>query len=100
MSGETGCEDLGLGLQPPEGSGMDYAVAVALESVAVGMFGFGVTPAPTSIHREPQARQHRSVSRPTARQSRRRFEAPPGPPARAGCAADPEVCAPRRASSA
>ena len=62
MIGETGCENLGLGLQPPEGAGMDDAVAVALEGVAVGMFRFGVAPAPASLHRKPQARQHHSTA--------------------------------------
>src|ERR1019366_10766078 len=71
MIGEAGSENLGLGLQPPKGSGMDYAVAVPLESVAVGMFGFGVATAPASLHRETQARQHRRTPWPTARQSRR-----------------------------
>ncbi len=38
-------EDLGLGLQAAEGTGVDDAVAVALIVVAVGMGGLGVTAA-------------------------------------------------------
>jgi len=91
MIGETGCEDLGFGLQPPEGPGMDDAVAVALEGVAVGMFGFRVAPAPASLHRKTAgapASQHREAYRgatsPYAlnRHLADRF--------RALCAADPE----------
>ena len=58
MVGQPGREDLGLGLQPAEGTGMNHAVAVALESVAVRVLGFGISPPPASLHRKSQPRQH------------------------------------------
>ena len=58
MVGEAGREDLGLGFQAAEGARMNHAVAVALESIAVGMLGFGIAPAPASLHRKSQPRQH------------------------------------------
>jgi hypothetical protein len=41
---------------------MNHAVAVALESVAVGVFGFGVLPPPASLYRKSQARQHEKAA--------------------------------------
>ena len=57
MVGEAGGEDLGLVLQPPEGAGVNDAVAVALEFVAIGMGQFGITAAPRPLHRKPQVRE-------------------------------------------
>ena len=62
MIGQAGSEDLGLGLQAAEGTGMNHAVAVALESVAVRVFGFGVSPPPASLYRKSQARQHEKAA--------------------------------------
>ncbi len=56
--GEAGRENLRLGFQPAEGTGMNHAVAVALEGVAVRMRGFGISPPPASLHRKSQPRQH------------------------------------------
>jgi hypothetical protein len=58
MIGETWSEDLGFGLQAAERAGMNYAVAVALESVTVRVSGFGVSPPPASLYRKSQPRQH------------------------------------------
>ena len=62
MVGQAGSEDLRFGLQAAKGTGMNHAVAVALESVAVGMFGFGVLPPPASLYRKSQARQHEKAA--------------------------------------
>jgi hypothetical protein len=62
MIGQAGSEDLGLGLKAPEGTGMNHAVAVALENIAVGVFGFGVSPPPASLYRKSQARQHEKAA--------------------------------------
>ena len=53
-------EHLGLGLQAPERAGMHHAIPVALEGVAVRVLGFRIAPPAASLHRESQARQHRS----------------------------------------
>src|ERR1039458_5145998 len=58
MVGKAGSEDLGLRLQAAEGAGMNHAVAVALEGVAVRVFGFGVSPPPASRYWKSQPRQH------------------------------------------
>ena len=58
MVGQARSEDLGLCLQTAKGTGMNDAVAVALESVAVRVFGFGVSPPPASLYRKSQPRQH------------------------------------------
>jgi hypothetical protein len=63
MIGQAGSEDLGLSLKPAEGTGMNYAVAVALKSIAVRVFGFGVSPPPASLYRKSQARQHETAAR-------------------------------------
>jgi hypothetical protein len=44
MIGVPPRENLRLGLQTPESAGVDDAVAVTLEIVAVGMLGLGITP--------------------------------------------------------
>ena len=62
MVGQAGSEDLGLGLQAAEGTGMNHAVAVALESIAVRVIGFGVSPSPASLYRKSQARQHEKAA--------------------------------------
>jgi len=45
---------------------MDHSVAIALEDVTVGMSGFGIGSAPTSLHWKPQSRQHAGLRRATA----------------------------------
>ena len=59
MVGEAGGEHLRLVLQPAECAGVHDAVAVALEFVAIGMGGLGITPAPRPLHRKPQVREGR-----------------------------------------
>src|SRR5206468_622873 len=59
MIGEPGREDLRLRLKPAERTGMDDAVAVTLECVAIGMRGFGPHPPPALFEGKSQPRQHR-----------------------------------------
>ncbi len=54
MVGKPGREHLGFGFQAAEGAGMDNAVAVALEAVAVRVVGFRVEPAPALRQGKPQ----------------------------------------------
>src|SRR5260370_39625977 len=98
MVGQARSEHLGLGLQAAEGAGMNYAVAVALESVTVRVFGFGVSPPPASLYRKSQPRQHERATataaiRPAAR-------SPFVLRCRAGCVTGPVACVPQRASLA
>src|SRR5580700_2250098 len=51
-------KDLRLGLQPAESSRVHHAVAITLKGVAIKVGWFGIYPAPTSLHRKPQVRQH------------------------------------------
>jgi hypothetical protein len=55
-------KNLRLVFEPAEGAGMNHAVAVALENIAVGVFGFGVSPPPASLYRKSQARQHEKAA--------------------------------------
>jgi hypothetical protein len=43
-------KDLGLGLKPPKGTGMNDSVSVALEIVAIGMPQFRMTPTARLLH--------------------------------------------------
>ena len=58
MVGQAGSKYLRFGLQPAERTGMDHAVAVALERIPIRVFGFGVSPPPASLYRKSQPRQH------------------------------------------
>ena len=55
--GNAGRENLRLIFQPAKCPRMDYAVAIALEFVAVRMRKFRIEPAAALFHRKTQARQ-------------------------------------------
>src|ERR1039457_453214 len=99
MIGQSWSEDLGLGLQAAERTGMNHAVAVALESVTVRVLGFGVSPPPASLYRKSQPRQHEKAAA-TATAVRPAARAPSVPRCLAGCATAPVTYVPRRGSSA
>jgi len=46
-------EYLGLGLEPPKSTSMNNPVAVTLKRIAIGMFRFGISPAPALSDRKP-----------------------------------------------
>ena len=58
MIRQRGREDLRLMFQPPESARMNNAVAIALERVAIRMFGLRVPAAARLLNREPQVREH------------------------------------------
>src|SRR5215467_14538461 len=55
MVGNAGRKDLHFVLQPPEGSGVNDPIAIALEFGTIRMRKLGIAPAPASFHREAQA---------------------------------------------
>ena len=59
MIGEAAGKDLGLGLQPAESAGVNDAVAVALEIVAIGMLGLGNAASAGLLHPHGVVGQHR-----------------------------------------
>jgi hypothetical protein len=61
MVGQAGREHLGLVLQAAEGAGVNYAAAVALEIVAIGMGKLGVTPAARAFDGKAKMRERRLV---------------------------------------
>src|SRR5579862_6297053 len=54
-------EDLGFGFQAAEGARVNNAVAVALESVTVGVRGFRITPPPAGFNRKAEVAEHEGV---------------------------------------
>ncbi len=58
MVAKAGREDLGFGFQAAESAGMDDAVAVALEGVAVRMGGFRIAPPSALCHRKAEMAEH------------------------------------------
>jgi hypothetical protein len=58
MVGEAGREDLSLGFQTPKGARMNNAIAIALESGAVGMLGFGIAASEAARNGKTQALEH------------------------------------------
>jgi len=56
--GKARREDLGLGFQAAKCARVDNAIAVALERVAVGVLGLGITAAQAAFHRETKALEH------------------------------------------
>src|SRR5882724_8595464 len=58
MVGIAAGEDLRFGFQPPEGTGVNDAVAIALEVIAVGMRRLGVAASPRVFHAHRVIGQH------------------------------------------
>ncbi len=58
MVGKAGREDLRLGFQPAESAGMNDAVAIALEGVAVGMIGFRIAASQAVLDLESKPGKH------------------------------------------
>ena len=56
--GEAAGEDLGLGFQTAKSTGVDDAVAVALEVVAIGMLGLGDAASAGLLHPHGVVGQH------------------------------------------
>lgn len=54
MIGKAGGEDLRFIFKAAESAGVDDAVAIALEFVAVGMRKFGITPSARAFERKAQ----------------------------------------------
>jgi hypothetical protein len=68
--GKARREDLRLSFQAPEGARVHDAIAIALETISIRMFGLRVSPSPALIHRKPQAGQHRAAASSASRRGR------------------------------
>src|SRR5579862_41366 len=58
MVGKAGREDLRFGFQAAEGAGVNDAIAVALEGVAIGMIGFGIAASQAVLNLEAKPGKH------------------------------------------
>jgi hypothetical protein len=55
-------KDLGLGLKPAKGAGMNHSIAITLKIVAVRMRGLGIAPPTRVLHMNGIGSQRKAVS--------------------------------------